>query len=65
MLKGLYQVMGDKDDPLMKLEYVYTSGVSGWPEPPGPEAGFGSTDGGAYGDNNIHIFTMIKNDNEE
>ncbi len=64
-VKGLYQVNGDKDDPLMTLEYVYTSGVSGWPEPPDPEAGFGSTENGAYGDNNIHMFTKIKNDNEE
>jgi len=63
--KGLYQVNGEKDEPVMTLEYVYTSGPSGWPAPPDPEAGFGSTDGGLYGDNNIHHLTMIKNDHED
>ncbi len=63
--KGLYQVNGDKDEPILTLEYVYSSGVSGWPGPPDPEAGFGSTAGGAYGDNNIHILTKIENGNED
>ncbi len=63
--KGLYQVNNDKDTPTMTLEYVYTAGVSGWPASPDPETGFGSTDGGVYEDNNIHILTMIEDGNED
>lgn len=62
-VKGLYKVNGDKEAPLMTLEYVY--GLTGWPASPDPEAGFGSTDAGLYGNNNIHRLTMINNDHED
>ena len=46
----------------MMLEYVY----SHWAiSPPSPFGGFGSTAEGAYGNNNIHVFTRIGNDNGE
>lgn len=61
---GIYKEFPRDNPPTIKMEYVY--GKTGWPDPPTAEGGFGSTAGGAYGDNNIHIFTRIlKEDQDE
>ena len=60
---GIYRVFEKENPPHMQMEYVYDR--SGWPDPPDPVMGFGSTEGGAYGDNNVHLFTMIIREEEE
>ncbi len=63
-ITGIYKEFAGDDPPSMKMEYVYDK--TGWPSSPTAEGGFGSTAGGAYGDNNIHIFTRIlKEDQDE
>lgn len=61
---GIYKVFEKENPPVMKMEYVYNHDGSNWPDPPNPALGFGSTDEGAYGENNIHLFTMIIRDEE-
>ncbi len=63
-ITGIYKVFEKENPPVMKMEYVYNHDGSNWPDPPIPALGFGSTEGGEYGDNNIHLFTMIFRDEE-
>ncbi len=62
-ITGIYKEFPGDDPPTMKMEYVY--GKQGWPSPPTAEEGFGSTADGAYGDNNVHLFTRILNEDED
>ncbi len=57
-LEGIYQEYPETDPPVMKIEFVYKN-IPGWPKPPNAHDGFGSTENGAYGDNNIHRFRKI------
>lgn len=59
---GIYKVFEKENPALLKMEYVYEAHE--WPNPPFASLGFGSTEGGLYGDNNIHLFTMIIGDEE-
>ncbi len=62
--RGLYQMQDEEDMATLKLEYVYYM-QTGWPDPPHPDEGFGSTEGGAYGENNIHHFKRIEEKDDE
>jgi len=61
--RGLYQVQDEEDSATLKLEYVYM--LTGWPPPPLANEGFGSTSGGAYGENNIHHFKRIEEEDDD
>ncbi len=55
---GIYRVDIEADSPEMLLEFVYQA--EAWDVlPPTPEAGFGSTENGAFGMNNVHRLTKI------
>lgn len=57
-LEGIFLEYPEIDTPTMKMEFVYLN-KPGWPDPPNAMDGFGSTENGAYGDNNIHRFRKI------
>jgi hypothetical protein len=59
---GIYKVFEKENPPHMNMEYVYDG--SNWPDPPDAAIGFGSTEDGEYGDNNVHLFTMIIREEE-
>ena len=61
-ITGIYKVFEKENPPGMKMEYVYDG--AGWPKPPEASLGFGSTADGAYGENNVHLFTMIIREEE-
>lgn len=63
-ITGIYKVFEKDNPPSMKLEYVYTHPGAGWPAPPDAAIGFGSTANEAYGDNNVHHFTLITRNEE-
>ncbi len=62
-ITGIYKEFPGDDPPTMKMEYVYEK--PGWPLPPTAEGRFGSTAEGAYGDNNVHLFTRILNEDQD
>ncbi len=60
-LDGIYKRTAKNNKPILKMEFVYNK--PGWPAKPNATDGFGSTENGAYGDNNIHTFTKLIQDN--
>ncbi len=60
-ITGIYKVFEKENPPVMKMEYVFMH----WEvEPPTASMGFGSTENEEYGENNVHLFTMIIRDEE-
>lgn len=57
--EGIFEITSDNSEFTMKYEVVQTTPSIG-ATPPTPEAGFGSSNGGALGTTNVQTFLMIK-----